>query len=162
MPEWNLIYDESRAEYGETIKFIKIDGSTDRYTATRYEIEKYPSFIALRPGSHGEDWHLWEPRKRSYHQMKKWINALIQTYDIRPSASASEPKEDKTSAIKTEKTITVNALDDRLPALHESSSSDSCMEPLPEVDEEPRPARSNEADVYAFESIAPTENIFQF
>jgi len=38
MPAWNKIVDEFKAEYGDNIQFLKVDGTEDRYTADRYKI----------------------------------------------------------------------------------------------------------------------------
>ena len=82
LPEWNQIVDEYKAAYGDKIQFLKVDGTSDRYTASRYEIQSYPSFIALEPGSIGENWHHWKPMQRSYRTMKTWIGQLLKSYHI--------------------------------------------------------------------------------
>ena len=54
MPSWNKIVDEFKAEYGDKIQFLKVDGVADRYTADQYRISSFPSFIALEPGTFGD------------------------------------------------------------------------------------------------------------
>lgn len=55
MPNWNKIVDEFTAEYGEDkIKFVKVDGVQDMWTADRYNIESFPSFVILQPGTYGD------------------------------------------------------------------------------------------------------------
>ena len=54
MPEWNRIVDEFKAEYGEQIQFIKVDGTSDRLTPKRYEVHSFPRFVYIEPGSSGE------------------------------------------------------------------------------------------------------------
>ena len=54
MPSWNKIVEEFKAEYGEQVEFVKVDGTQDRFTADRYNIHSFPSFIILQPGSQGD------------------------------------------------------------------------------------------------------------
>ena len=50
--DWNRIVDEFTTEYGpEQIQFVKVDGIADYFSAARFDIESYPSFIAIEPGS---------------------------------------------------------------------------------------------------------------
>ena len=76
MPTWNKIVDEFTAEYGDQIRFVKVDGIHDQVTSDRYDVESFPSFIYLEPGTHGNSWKLWDPSHRTYAGMKKWINGL--------------------------------------------------------------------------------------
>lgn len=73
MPDWNQIVSEFKAAYGDKIQFLKVDGIQDRFTASRYDIHSYPSFIALEPGTGGEDWIRWKPAHRDKNGMKLWI-----------------------------------------------------------------------------------------
>ncbi len=74
MPEWNRIVDEFKAEYGEQIQFIKVNGTADHLTASRYGVQSFPHFIYLEPGTMGDKFTHWKPMKRDYLGMKKWIN----------------------------------------------------------------------------------------
>ena len=113
LQHWNQIHDEFKAEYGDRIKFLKVDGTRSRQTAKQYEIQGYPSFIALRPGSQGQDWHLWDPQPRSYFQMRKWINQLIKTYDILPIGAVAEPQNFETTTIPAA-AIEVEKIDEKV------------------------------------------------
>ena len=84
MPAWNKIVEEFQAEYGDQIRFMKVDGTIDSDTADRFEIESFPSFVALAPGTDGELWQPWEPQNRDYISMKKWIKSLAAQHDIMP------------------------------------------------------------------------------
>ena len=70
MPEWNKIVDDFQAEYGDQVQFLKVDGNQDRYTADRYNIESFPSFIIIEPNTFGDAYNQWRPAKRSYAAMK--------------------------------------------------------------------------------------------
>ena len=76
MPSWNKIVDEFTAEYGDKIKFVKVDGMEDGWTSDRYNIESFPSFIILQPGTFGEKFNRWRPLRRDYQGMKKWIKTF--------------------------------------------------------------------------------------
>ena len=76
MPTWNKIVDEFKAEYGDKVKFIKVDGIADGVTSERYDIESFPSFIYLEPGTHGNKWKQWDPSHRTFAGMKKWISGF--------------------------------------------------------------------------------------
>ena len=80
MPTWNKIVDEFKAEYGDKIKFVKVDGIADGVTSDRYGVESFPSFIYLEPGTHGKTWKQWEPSHRTFAGMKKWINGFAKKY----------------------------------------------------------------------------------
>lgn len=82
MPSWNKIVDEFTAEYGDQIEFLKVDGIEDRSTSMRYGVSSFPSFIAMTPGSYGDNFKRWSPSKRDYMGMRKWINGLIEQYEI--------------------------------------------------------------------------------
>ena len=77
MPEWNQIVEEFKAEYGDKIEFLKVNGTDDNQTSNRYHVHSFPSFIALEPGTKGDKWKDWKPTNRSYAQMKSWIKALL-------------------------------------------------------------------------------------
>ena len=90
MPEWNKIVDEFTAEYGsDQIKFVKVDGTNDRWTSDRYSIDSYPSFIILQPGSHGDQFHRWRPHHRDYQGMKYWIKTFAGNR-LKPLAAATD------------------------------------------------------------------------
>ncbi len=84
MPAWNKIVDEFKAEYGDKIQFLKVDGTANRIISSRYEIQSFPSFIMLEPGTFGEEWERWNPYSRDYASMKRWIKQLANKYDIQP------------------------------------------------------------------------------
>ena len=89
MPEWNKIVDEFTAEYGsDKIKFVKVDGTKDRWTGDRYSIDSYPSFIILQPGSFGDQFHHWRPQHRDYQGMKYWIKTFAGDR-LKPLAAAN-------------------------------------------------------------------------
>ena len=71
----------------EHIQFIKVDGQADFETAERYEIESFPTFIILSPGSQGEKWDTWNPRHRDFAGMKRWIKKQIGDTFKTPAAS---------------------------------------------------------------------------
>lgn len=91
MPAWNKIVDEFKAEYGDKIQFLKVDGTEDRYTADRYGIKSFPSFIVLQPGTDGDRWLKWSPQHRDYASMKKWIKGLVFQHQIKPITAALAP-----------------------------------------------------------------------
>ena len=71
MNQWNQIVTDMTAEYGEEhIQFLKVDGVQDYYTSSRYNIQSFPSFIILEPGSKGDQWEQWRPQHRDYAGMK--------------------------------------------------------------------------------------------
>ena len=51
MPEWNEVVETLTQEAGDKIKFVKIDGTSDRSIARRYGVESFPTFVILPPGS---------------------------------------------------------------------------------------------------------------
>ena len=73
MPTWNKIVDEFTAEYGDQIKFVKVDGMQDGWTADRYNVESFPTFVILQPGTLGDQYSMWRPMVRDYRGMKTWI-----------------------------------------------------------------------------------------
>lgn len=74
MPEWNRLVEDLGTEYGERIKFLKVDGTSDRYTASRYDVHSFPTFIILEPGTHGETFTTFSSNtQRNYANMKRWI-----------------------------------------------------------------------------------------
>ena len=94
MPAWNKIVDEFKAEYGDNIQFLKVDGTEDRVSATRYQIQTFPTFIMLEPGTYGDEWQKWNPYTRDYAGMKRWIQGLVKKFDIKPLAAATEETAD--------------------------------------------------------------------
>lgn len=38
MPAWNQIVEEFTAEYGDKVQFLKVDGISDHYSASKYGI----------------------------------------------------------------------------------------------------------------------------
>ena len=83
--DWNRIVEEFTEDYGkDQIVFVKIDGTEDTRTATRYDIQSFPSFVAIEPGSFGERWLEWDPVHREYTTMKRWLTKLLKKYDLKP------------------------------------------------------------------------------
>lgn len=82
MPSWNQIYDEFKAEYGDKIEFLKVNGTDDSHTANRYRVRSFPTFGYLEPGTNGKEWHEWTPMNRDYATMKKWIKGLMAKHHI--------------------------------------------------------------------------------
>ena len=82
MPTWNKIVDEFKGEYGDKIKFVKVDGIADGVTSDRYGVESFPSFIYLEPGTNGKIWKQWEPSHRTFSGMKKWIGGFAKKNNI--------------------------------------------------------------------------------
>ena len=93
MPDWNRVVEDMKAELGDKIQFLKVDGTDDRHTADRYDIESFPSFVALVPGTNGDEWVEWHPVARNYANMKKWIKALLNKFNIKAAAATNEGKE---------------------------------------------------------------------
>ena len=85
--DWNKIVDEFTREYGDLqIQFVKVDGTEDRRSANRFEVESYPTFVAIEPGSHGDSWVDWDPQHRDYASMKKWLTKQLKKHDMKPQA----------------------------------------------------------------------------
>lgn len=93
MPDWNRVVEDMKAELGDKIQFLKVDGTSDRHTADRYDIESFPSFVALVPGTNGDEWVEWHPVARNYANMKKWIKALLGKFNIKAAGAPNEGKE---------------------------------------------------------------------
>eukprot|EP00353_Schmidingerella_taraikaensis_P013226 CAMPEP_0185577976 /NCGR_PEP_ID=MMETSP0434-20130131/11615_1 /TAXON_ID=626734 ORGANISM="Favella taraikaensis, Strain Fe Narragansett Bay" /NCGR_SAMPLE_ID=MMETSP0434 /ASSEMBLY_ACC=CAM_ASM_000379 /LENGTH=133 /DNA_ID=CAMNT_0028195681 /DNA_START=70 /DNA_END=471 /DNA_ORIENTATION=- len=97
MPDWNRVVAEMKAEYGDKIQFLKVDGTSDRHTAHRYSIQSFPSFVMLEPGTDGDKWTEWNPVQRNYANMKKWIKTWASKYHIevpKPAGSETEQAAD--------------------------------------------------------------------
>lgn len=72
-----------------------MDGTEDRRSANRFEVESYPTFVAIEPGSRGDSWVDWDPQHRDYASMKKWLTKQLKKHDMKPQpavidASAAE------------------------------------------------------------------------
>lgn len=91
MPEWNKIVDEFKEQYGEQVQFLKVDGTQDHYTSSRYSVSTYPTFIILEPNTHGDAFNQWRPIHRSFDAMKKWIHTFAGDR-LQPINTASEAK----------------------------------------------------------------------
>ena len=90
MPDWNRVVEDIKAEFGDKVQFLKVDGIHDRYTSDRYDVNSFPSFIALEPGSHGDKWTDFHAN-RTHSNMKRWIKTLASKFHIEaPSATGGK------------------------------------------------------------------------
>ena len=77
MPEWNqVVEDISKAANGE-VKFIKIDGTVNRQLAQRYDVQSFPTFIIITPGTAGMEYLRWKVRNRTYDGLIDFINDYV-------------------------------------------------------------------------------------
>ena len=80
MPEWNRVVQELTVSTNGDVKFVKVDGTTDRGVASHFGVESFPTFVIIPPGSEGVDYQTWKTRDRTYDGMMKWINRYTDSH----------------------------------------------------------------------------------
>ena len=82
IPSWNKVVDEFTKRYGkDQIEFLKVDGQMDAFTAKRYDVKSYPTFIVIEPSSATNPTGkttTWteEAANRDFKSMKKWLKGF--------------------------------------------------------------------------------------
>ena len=61
-----------------------MDGTADNFSSDRFDIESFPTFVAIEPGSKGNDWEHWHTRNRNYDNMKRWLKKKLQDHNLMP------------------------------------------------------------------------------
>lgn len=77
MPDWNRVVMD--ADYGNgLVKFIKVDGTKIKQASQLYNVDSYPTFIIIPPGTEGMEFQRWRTKSRSFDNMKSWINDYVE------------------------------------------------------------------------------------
>ena len=78
-PAWNKVVDEISATLGDEVMFLKVDGTNNRFTAQRYGIHRFPSFVIVQPGTDGQVYNEWVPNGPDPLDVSlaKWITGFV-------------------------------------------------------------------------------------
>ena len=77
MEDFNRIIDDFTGWYGvDQVAFLKVDGQIIWELAQRYQIMKFPAFIAIAPKS-AEAKSVFKNPQRNYETLKMWLSEVI-------------------------------------------------------------------------------------
>ena len=77
MNDFNDVVDEIKAEHGDLVAFLKIDGQKIRQLSQRYKVSSYPKFLAVMPNSNGNRYKVFAEGQRTYDNIKKWVLSFL-------------------------------------------------------------------------------------
>ncbi len=77
MPDWNRVVDDFKRSSDGLVKFTKVDGTQARNLAQRYEVQSFPTFIIILPGTDGMQFSKWKTRDRTAQGLADFINDQV-------------------------------------------------------------------------------------